>query len=207
MTCIPVATLLLLSLTTTPAKQAFTSIRQIDFKNFIYPWDDSYDGPSSTWAWLPLPSSDSFRLSHGKRWLRDPGAEPTEQGFTLLFMFESVAYGVLSGEQRDVAAVSISYSTGGTAGWGYLYVYRLANGKPTLMGYLITGSRADGGLVKVAFQDGELVLDFEDPAKRVGDCCSTGYIRVHYRWQNNHFIEAGPREHGDLPLNVFPQKQ
>ena len=193
------ALLLALLFTAGPQKKKFANIRQVDFKNFTYPWNGAYGGPSSTWAWIQLPSSDSFRLTHGKRWLPDPGAEPTEHGFTLLFMFESVVYGVLSGDQRDVAAVYVSYATGGTATWGYLYVYRLVSGKPTLMGYLVTGSRADGGFVRAAFQNGLLVLDFEDPSKREGDCCSDGYIRVSYRWQNGRFVEVPPRQYG--PLN------
>jgi len=192
-----VAPFLLLLLSHTPARTKFANIHQVDFKNFTYPWDESYSLPS-TWAWMPLPLAGHFRLVRGRRWLLDPGAEPEERGFTLLFAFESVAYGSIGSDRSDVAAVYISYSTGGTATWGYLYVYRLAHGEPMLMGSLVTGSRAYGGLVKAAFQNGLLVLDFEDPSKREGDCCSDGYIRVSYRWQNGRFVEVPPRQYGPL---------
>ncbi|MGH9729735.1 MAG: hypothetical protein ACRD4V_14255 [Candidatus Acidiferrales bacterium] len=101
-------------------------------------------------------------------------------------------------DDQDVAALDVLYSTGGTANWHYLYVYRLANGKPKLMGWLRSGSRADRGLVNTVIRGGLLVLDFEDPAKREGDCCSDGYIRVSYRWQNGRFVEVPPRQYGPL---------
>ena len=192
-----VAPFFLLLLSHTPARAKFTSIHQVDFKNFIYPWDDPVDVPS-TWSWMPLPFHERVRLVHGGRWLPVAGAAPEEHVPDLRFLLESVVYGHLGSDGQEVAAMYVSFSTGGTAGWGYVYVFRLKAGQPDIMGWLKTGSRADGGLIKIAIRDGLLVLDFENSSKREGDCCSDGYIRVSYRWQNGQFAEVPPRRYGPL---------
>ena len=94
--------------------------------------------------------------------------------------------------------VDLLFRTGGTANWHYLYVYAPSNGPPKLLGILESGSRADGGLVRVAIQPRLLILDFADTRRRMADCCSEGWVRVAYRWQNMHFVEAGSRNYGDL---------
>ena len=110
-----------------------------------------------------------------------------------------VVYGQLTKNPLEQeAAVDLLYDSGGTANWHYLYVYHLNDGKPELMAWLESGSRADGGLVKTNIRDHLLVLDFEDSSKQEGDCCSDGYIRVSYRWQNGRFVETLPRQYGPL---------
>lgn len=91
---------------------------------------------------------------------------------------------------------------GGTANWDYLYVYKMVHSQPQVMSILEGGSRGYGGLTRVAIQNGLLVLDFADPDRRVGDCCSEGYIRVRYRWTKSKFVEDGPRERGNSDLRV-----
>ena len=115
-------------------------------------------------------------------------------------MVLSVAYGDLNGDGLDEAAVDLIFGTGGTANWHYLYVFTLANGSPELLGRLQSGSRADGGLLKVAIERNTLILDFADSKRRVADCCSEGYVRVRYRWQSGRFVEVGTRISGDLEI-------
>lgn len=96
-------------------------------------------------------------------------------------MVWSVTYGDPNGDRHDEAAVDLLCGSGGTANWHYLYIFTLADGSPALMARLRSGSRADGGLVKVLIEQNTLVFDFEDGARRLGDCCSKGYIRMRYR--------------------------
>jgi hypothetical protein len=114
----------------------------------------------------------------------------------------SVTYGDLNADGTEEAAVHLNYTEGGTANWDYLYVYKLVRTRPKLMSILKGGSRSHGGLNRVAIQNGLLTLDFADPDRRVGDCCSEGYIRVRYRWRDGKFVEEGPREHGDVDLRI-----
>lgn len=65
-----------------------------------------------------------------------------------------------------------------------------------LLARLQSGSRGSGGLVKATVQKKTLILEFADTDRRIGDCCSEGYIRVKYRWQAGRFIETGARTSG-----------
>jgi len=113
-------------------------------------------------------------------------------------MLVSVTYGDLDGDGREEAAVDLLYGTGGTANWHYLYVYALDGRQPKLLAVLESGSRADGGFMRVKVQKQSLILDFADSELGVGICCSEGYIRVHYLWIRGKFIEAGARQKGRL---------
>jgi hypothetical protein len=171
------------------------TIRQIDFKNFAYPWDtpSEFDN-TTTWRWNDI-SNKTTRLSDGLHRFIDPEAPAMSPALR----FHSVSYGHLTGVGSEVAAVVLNYTTGGTMNWNYLYLYTSDKSRPKLLGLLRSGSGAAGGLINTSFQEGLLVLDFADFDKRMGDCCSSGYIRVRYRWADGRFVEEGARQKGDLP--------
>jgi hypothetical protein len=183
-----------------------SSIRQIDFKNSSIPWDDETAAPpsdgESLWYWLDRVPEPRVRLANGLHHFYKPGQSQIEREHAPILSMDSVAYGDLDGDGTEEAAVHLNYTEGGTANWDYLYVYKIVHSQPKIMSILEGGSRAYGGLTRVAIQNGLLVLDFADPDRRVGDCCSEGYIRVHYRWSNSKFVENEPRERGNLDLHV-----
>jgi len=173
---------------------AANNIRDTDFKNFSYPWDEIQSGHlPGEWHWIETPPRSAFQLVQGTHQFTEPDNTPLPH-----IEFKSAVYGDLDGDGNDEAAVELLYETGGTAGWSYLYVYSLERGAPKLLGRLESGDRAAGGLVKLAIEDGILVLDFLDWDKSKGLCCSAGFIRVRYRWQNGKFIETGERYYGDF---------
>jgi hypothetical protein len=179
-------------------------IRQIDFKNFTYAWDDPAMSVPESWHWITSSPKSRIKASKGIHHFYEQGRDEYEREHAPLISVDSVAYGDLVGDGNEEAVVSLNYSTGGTANWDYLYVYKLKNGRPALLGRMQTGSRGYGGLIKASVQNGFLVVDFADKDRRVGDCCSEGYIRVRYRWQKGSFVEVGTREHGDLELREGP---
>ena len=81
---------------------------------------------------------------------------------------------------------------------------RRARHNKKLFAVLESGSRADRGLVRVEIQRRLLMLDFQDTARRVGLCCSEGFVRVRYRWMQHRFIESGVRQRGKLLLTDSP---
>ena len=182
-----------------------TDIRSINFKNFSFPWDDDMgDSPSygpSPWHWLKSLPESKIQVVNGIYHFYEPDQSRPERERASLVSVDAVTYGDLNADGTEDAAVHLNYSTGGTQNWDYLYIYRLVDGHPELMGILKAGSRADGGLYRTAIENALLVLDFADAERRAGDCCSEGYIRVRYRWRNRAFVEEGPREHGDIHLN------
>lgn len=199
---------ILLSLPVTGLRQRAATgadIRHVDFKNFSFPWRDTMEEPpsydASPWHWLTLLPRTKIRFQKGIHHFYEPNQSQMERERAPLASIDKVTYGDLDGDGTEDAAVHLNYSSGGTQNWDYLYVYRILRGQPELMGILESGERGYGGLYRTEIQKGLLVLDFADADRRVGDCCSEGYIRVRYRWQNGTFIEQGPRERGDLKLD------
>jgi hypothetical protein len=173
-----------------------TKIGDVDFKNLDYPWGAPQLEVPTSWKWLAGKPKSSVRVREGRHAF-SASDESLPDGY---LMISSVTYGDLNGDGRDEAVVDLLCSTGGTANWHYLYVFTLMNGSPRLLGRLRSGSRADGGLLKVGIEKNTLVLDFADTDRRIADCCSEGYIRVRYRWQAGRFIEVGSRISGDLKI-------
>lgn len=177
---------------------AANSIRDVDFKNFAYPLDRT-GSPLTYWRWITRIAPTKVKLSNGTHSFQ------TDSPYQIpMLRMTSVTYGKLAGENGEVAAVALNYTGGGTANWDYLYIYKLDKGAPLLLALMESGSRAYGGLVKVQIESGLLVLDFADGKRSVGDCCSEGYVRVRYAWKNGQFTESGPREKGDLELDIKP---
>ena len=194
-----------LALVAATGTQPSDSIRRIDFENFAYPLGDP-GGPLDYWYWItPLPTTQ-VRLSRGIHVFLEGMLPEEDRTRAPRLSFESATYGHLDRERTEEAAVVLNYSGGGTANWDYLYIFTMDGTKPRLVGMLESGSRADGGLVKVAIKDSQLLLDFADSARRVGDCCSEGYIRVRYALKEGRFVEIGKRERGYLKLEERPTK-
>jgi hypothetical protein len=174
------------------------SIRDINFRNFSYPWSGSTDVPAK-WQWLAATPETKLNLVSGSAVV--PYSEdhtPKKSEHEPSVNFKDAVFGDVDGDGGDEAAVTLHYSSGGTANWDYVYIYSLKKKRLKLLGLLETGSRGRGGLVKLRIQDGLLTFDFADPERAVGDCCSEGYARIHYRWNGSSFIQLGPTEHGEL---------
>lgn len=192
--------------TVTTNAQKVTSIRDIDFDNFTYAWNDpSDDAVPIDWKWLSAPDQH-FRAVNRMHHFYLPRQDSYERQHSPLISVDSVTYGDLDGDGLEEAVVALNYSTGGTANWDYLYVYKLRWGQAKLLARMRTGSRADGGLVRAFVRKNLLIVDFADSEKRLGDCCSEGYVRVSYRWRDGVFVEEGQREHGKIYLREGPPR-
>jgi len=176
-------------------------IRMFDFRESVYPWDEP-SGVPSMWRWMSTSSERGIRLNDGRYSFHESNPPQPEPEGAERIQLTSITYGDLNGDGKEEAAVALNYGSGGTANWDYVYIYSYQRNVLKLMARLESGSRADNGLVRVSIENGNLVLDFADPERRVGDCCSMGFIRSRFRWQKGRFVEVGPREHGDLKLEV-----
>jgi hypothetical protein len=186
------------------------NIRQVDFKNFSYPLSGPLLGHGEL-KWLGL-SKDGYskrqpiQLVNGDNLTKvssfpmDGHDYPQFAGFTL----QSVEYADVTGEGKEDAIVVLLYRTGGTQTTHYVYIYSFADGKPKLLAYCHTGSRADSGLYKAYGERGKLVFELSDPKKSVGDCCSTGFVRTRYQWHDGRFEAIGTQEYG--PIKIITRK-
>lgn len=165
-----------------------TSIRQVDFKNRLYPLSGPTLGHDHL-QWLDLSGKRHFRLVQGK----DSPHSPT-------FELSSIQYADVTGDGKEEAIVVIHQNTGGTQQSNYIYVYTSQNGEAELLAYCYTGDRAYSGLYGVYAKDGLLVVELNDPSKSEGDCCSIGFIRTRCAWRNGKFVPVGRREYGPIHL-------
>ena len=164
---------------------AQSSIRQVDFKNFTYPLSGPLLGHGEL-KWLgdprdgyskqkPVHLVNGDDLAKSSSFVMD-GHEYTQwMGFTL----QSVAYADVTGD-----------------------IYSLAAGKPKLLAYCHTGSRAYLGLDRVYGERGNLVFELLDPRKIEGECCSSGFVRTRYRWDGSRFQTVGRREYGSTEIET-----
>jgi hypothetical protein len=180
--------------------RAQQGIRSVDFKNFTYPLAGPLLGHQNM-QWLSDPRNgyskkNPIHLVNGEQFSAEcaGGACNGPEGF----IFESVQYVKLTGDEGEDAIVVLRYLTGGTQTTNYIYIFSFENGGPHLLAYCFTGDRAYSGLYGVFAQDGALVVDLFDPTKMSGDCCSSGYVRTTYRWSGNRFVPVGKVTRGDV---------
>jgi predicted dehydrogenase len=183
-----------------------TSIRQVDFKNFSYPWSGPSGWPDHL-EWQRGSERQDVQLVKG-RWRLDRGRgkdDPRFSGLTL----ETVEFADVTDDGKEDAIVVLRFDTGGTQYSHYVYLYSFGAGKPKLLAYFHSGDRAYSGLYRVYGEGGKLVVELFDPEKRSGDCCSSGFVRTRYRWHNGRFEAFGGREFGTptarsrLPVTLF----
>lgn len=185
---------------------AQTTVRQIDFKNFTYPWSRPSGWPSRL-VWLDPSEQGHVHLVRG-RWRLDTGDGESDRPFSGLTL-EAVQFADVTGDGQTNALVVLQFDTGGTQYSQYVYIYSFAAGKPKLLAWFHSGDRAASGLYRVYGQGGKLVVELFDPKKRSGDCFSSGFVRTRYQWQNGKFAAVGARELGTpkassrLPVTVF----
>jgi len=173
------------------------SIRNVDWRNFSYPLPRAEGVPGEVHWMSTSGATETASLVNGEYTLPDCG---NDKHACPLLAFDSVNYGALAGVESTVAVVVLTYHSGGTANWQYVYLFSLNSGKPQLLAWLRTGSRADEGLREVSITDGDFILVVNDPDKRKGDCCSAGSIASRYRWTNGSFSAIGnPVNKNDPP--------
>lgn len=173
------------------------SIRDVNWKNFSYPLLETDAVPGEV-RWMAPGAKGSVSLINGRYLVPDSCSDDTR--FCSLVTLDSVNYGALAGIKSTVAAVVLTYHSGGTAHWQYAYMLTLdESGKPRLLAWLRTGSRAYQGLREVSITGGDLVLVVNDPDKRQGDCCSAGSIATRYRWVGSSFSAIGQPVHKTDP--------
>jgi hypothetical protein len=100
-------------------------------------------------------------------------------------------FGDIAGLSGTAALVVMTYHSGGTATWQYVYVVSTLLETPRVVAWLETGSRAYMGLSQVSTNQGNLVVTVYDPDKAVAACCSSGTITYRYRWNGSSFAPVG----------------
>jgi len=163
------------------------SVRDVDFRNFQYPFivNELASVPDKISWIIPTSRAQVIQMRDGRFTV------PCDAGDSCpLLTLDGIDFGHLDGLPDTSALVMLTYHSGGTATWQYVYVIAQRAEKPEVVAYLRTGSRGSAGLRKLQAEHGELVLVVNDPGKRFGDCCSRGTITYRYKWMHGSFRQA-----------------
>jgi hypothetical protein len=180
---------LILALAAAEVSASVRSIRDIDFHNFTYPT-------------LPTGkcSMRTVRLTNGKyesSERRVPRKIPSIDCWSVTMA--PVVYGDATGDGREEAMIVLYAELGGTESSSDIFVYSLKNARPVLLWKFETGDRAQGGLVKIYAEGGQLVLELAGKNKFIGGnfyghddtfngaCCPTVITRSKYQWIRGAF--------------------
>ncbi len=166
------------------ANPSLQTIRDIDFRNFRYPWPKELVDPTNP--------KRTFQLKNGELpATRTPDGMINEMGGFL----GKVVYGDVTGDGAEEAIIYLGIQTGGSATPGAVYIYAVKGNQTKLLWHFSTGDRADNGFRRAYAQNGDLVVELNSPIEKRGDCCPTRFTRTRYAWQGNRFRRKQQETH------------
>ncbi|SRR5579864_5111776 len=155
-------------------KHPLTDVRQIDFRNFRYPWRTPHG--ASNFRWLTRFDAN-VSLGDGVH------VFDTEQCGSRCpeVAISEILYTDVNRDAVQDAIVVLNYSSGGTANWDYVYMYTVENNAAKLIAAFETGTRAYQGLHRVYVGNGHLIVELNEPDESQGECCATWRTRTEYQ--------------------------
>jgi hypothetical protein len=182
-------------------------IREVDFRNFTYPWY-----PSG----YPAPRGErKITLRNGEM-----KVEAATNINRLRAGIPNVSYADLTGDGQEEAIVTVVANFDPNGSVACIFIYTLRNGEPKLLWSHETGDRADGGLRSLRVEGLDLVVeqydikfDWAKGSYEEGTalCCPKRFIRSRYRWDGERFEKTGsetlPNESKTLEFLGYPRDQ
>lgn len=137
---------------------ASSSIKEIDFKNFAYPFNFDESVPLKP-RWMPMEGASFIPLHDGNH-----GFECRAAPCPLLTL-NQVTFGEIEGLPGPSALVIANYLPKGMATLQYLYIVAIRSGRPQVVAWLKSGSPASMGFRRVSTELGDLVLVMNSPER------------------------------------------
>ena len=162
------------------------SIRKVDFKNFTYEPECAYDDKKVT-------------VKNGEYSFEKPA-----DGYTDRFYFNvfDVSYGDLNGDNSEEAIILTTCNAGGSGNFTQGFIYTMKDAKPVLFAKVHGGDRADGGLRTAKVDNGQLVVEANDPGNG-GSCCPEFIVTTRYDVSTGKLKQVGKAEKRGL----FPSQR
>ena len=145
-------------------------IRAVDFENFTY-------NPSCALTVVKAVGGESI---------------PKDGSSRLTFRVVAVAYGDLTGDGREEAAVTTSCNLGGSGAFTEAEVYTLGGGGVELLARVPGGDRAFGGIEGIRIEGGLLVVSRFAPETPTGPACCPRFVETAgYRLEQRRLVQVG----------------
>jgi hypothetical protein len=161
-------------------------VRGIDFCNFTFPYFDEVN-------------TFNLNLKNGTRRIRrDKYDQIVDRQDNVEAHLEDVAYGQIEGLGEVVVCV-INVWGGGSMINHAVYMFVMDAGTLKLVWRFVGGDRSDGGLRRLYFNSGNLVLETYEEGPDEPLCCASHFERHYYRWKQSRIREF--KKKTDLPLS------
>ncbi len=161
-------------------------IHSVDFRNFDYPE-------------IPGELNTHIRLVNGHREILFGKNGPKDEPDNVEAGLESVHYGYWGTGEKEVAAVELWVSGGGSGGWQEIFVYTTANNKLNLLWSFKGGDRADGGLRAVYFERSNLVVEVYEESSDDPLCCGSRFTRRFFARNGKKIRELAAQKRRSVP--------
>lgn len=178
------------------AGQKASAIRDVDFRNFTFPWYPSDYAPP-----------------HGRREtilrnaaMKVDGDKNTDRVWIRL---ANVSYADLTGDGREEAIVTLVANFDPNGSVACTFIFMIEKDKPKLLWSKETGDRANGGLRSIRVIDGSIVMeqyeiefDWSKGSYEAGAslCCPKRFVRSTYRWNGRVFEKVA----SETLINEYP---
>jgi hypothetical protein len=193
----------------TDGKYAETAspIGKFDFRNYTYELPRGWQNPDGT-AEIELKDGKAEPIAKDLAPSDAEAAEIADKSQQRIGMsLVAVKYFDVTGDGADEAIVVLKIETGGAAIPQIVHVFGWKDEKPELLWHFRTGDRAEGGLKRVAPENGMLLLELfgkdryilgQIETNRIEDdiaqiCCPTHFTRSLYKWNGKTFQIQGKR--------------
>jgi hypothetical protein len=164
------------------------AIRKVDFKNFTYEPDCAPDDQKK----INVKNSEY-------------SYEKPAEGYTDRFYFNvfEISYGDLNKDNSEEAIILTTCNTGGTGNFTQGFIYTLKDGKPVLFASIPGGDRAYGGLRTARVENGQLVVESNDPGENGANCCPQVILTTRYDVSGGKLKPFGKVDRRD----IFPSER
>lgn len=146
------------------------SIKEVDFKNFTYPWYPSgYKTPYNV---------KKVTLDNGEHLVDERGDISG-----ILFVLTNVSYADLTSDGFEEAIVTVTGIFNPNGSYACVFIYSPKGNFPQLLWKHETGDRAYGGLRSIRVAESNLIVEQYDTGNEE-PCmiCAKGFVRSYYQW-------------------------
>ena len=165
-----------------------SDIRQVDFKNFTYSAHCAGETPQT------------LVVKNG-----EVSTESPQDGYVdrLYFNVFDITYGDLNADNSDEAIVLTVCNTGGTGNFSEGFVFTMKGAKAAMVGRIAGGDRAYGGLRATRVENGQLLVERNDPGKDGAACCPQLIVTTTYKLTGSKLTKVGK----EISRDIYPSER
>jgi len=155
------------------------------------------DWANRTYTVPGFEGEDTYTVANGAYEWSNQEEDYVDQGY---FSVAEPAFGDVTSDGADEAAIVSILNTGGTGNFSALGVYTMKGDEPVVLGWIPGGDRGDGGIGGATIENGAVAVERLASQDDDGACCPSKMQLEVWRWSGSDFVEdAAARQLVDIP--------